>query len=149
MKINFQWNKPIQQIVKVKSGDDKGRLFLANEAKRLMDPYVPARNLVLAQNVRVYVEGDNGVVEYLSPYAHYQFIGELYVDPETGKGAFTDGEGNFWSRPGVAKVPSGRKLDYDTFRHPLATSHWDQAMKTARIDDLMQEYQEFINGGKK
>ena len=29
--------------------------FLANEAKRLMDPYVPADSLALAQNVSVHV----------------------------------------------------------------------------------------------
>ena len=48
-------------------------------------------------------EEDHAVIHYLSPYAHYQWEGKLYVDPITKKGAFTNGEGLFWSRPGVAK----------------------------------------------
>lgn len=149
MKVDFQWNKSIEQIMKEKTRGKAGLLFLANEAKRLMDQYVPAKNLVLAQNVFVYVEKDMGIVEYTSPYAHYQWEGELYVDPDTGKGAFTDGEGRFWSRSGVAKVPSGRSLEYDQFRHPLATSHWDKAMTAARMDDLVQAYQNYVDRGAK
>ena len=78
MKVSFSWNKSEAQIVKEKTGGKAGLLFLANTAKRLMDPYVPADNLDLAQNVQVYVEGDAGIVHYTSPYAHYQFKGEVY-----------------------------------------------------------------------
>ena len=69
MSMTFQWNKSVAAIAKEATGGNKTLLFMANEAKRLMDPYVPARNLVLAQNVRVYVEGDVGVVHYTSPYS--------------------------------------------------------------------------------
>lgn len=144
MKIEFDWDKPIPEIAFDKTGGSEGLLFLANEAARLMDPYVPAKNLVLAQNKMIYQEGDHAVIHYLSPYAHYQYKGELYVDPITEKGAFTNGEGLFWSRPGVAKKPSGRKLEYNTFRHPLATSKWDEAMMAARKDDLIQGYENYL-----
>lgn len=147
MKLEFKWNKGKKQLAFEKTGGKKGRLFLANEAKKLMDPYVPAKNLALAQNTRILAEGEHGVVEYNSPYAHYQYEGELYVDPKTGKGAFTDGE-RFWSRAGVAKIPSGKKLEYDTFRHPLATDHWDEAMMVARKADLAAAYQNYLNRGE-
>lgn len=146
VKSVFSWLKSEKAIADEKSGGKEGLLFLANEAKRFMDPYVPADNLILAQNVRTYVEGEQGIVEYATPYAHYQWEGEVYVDPVTGKGAFTNGEGLFWSRPGVAKVPSGRAIKHSTFRHPLATSHWDKAMKTARMDDLVKSYQNYLDG---
>lgn len=146
MKAEFNWNRPLVAIASEKAGGTEGLLFLANEAARLMHPYVPADNLVLADHVDVYTEGDKGIVHYLSPYAHYQWKGELYVDPVTKKGAFTDGNGLFWSRPGAAKIPSGKALKHSTFRHPLATSHWDQAMMTARKDDLVQAYQEYLKG---
>lgn len=55
--MDFKWNKPIPKIAKEATGGDRTLLFMANEAKRLMDPYVPAKNLVLARNVRTYVEG--------------------------------------------------------------------------------------------
>lgn len=146
MKTEFKWNRPLVKVASQKTGGKQGLLFLANEASRFMDPYVPAESLILAQNIRIYVAGDRGVIHYLSPYAHYQWVGELYVDRKTGKGAFTDGQGNFWSRPGVAKVPSGKPLTHSTFRHPLATSHWDKAMMTARKGDLVQSMDRYLKG---
>lgn len=146
MKIKLKWNKTTDDIAEEKTGGKDGLLFLASEMKRLMDPYVPAQNMMLTQNVRTYVEGDNGIVHYQSPYAHYQYEGKLYVDPKTDKGAFYSDERGFWSRPGAMKVPTNRSLEHSKFRHPLATSHWDQAMKVARMDDLTQAYKNYIGG---
>lgn len=139
MRIDFEWNKQPDQIVKERINSNT-QLFMANEAKRFMDPYVPANNLVLAQNVSLYVEGDNGVVEYRSPYAHYQYKGELYVSSKTGSP---------WAKSGEYKVPVGKNLKYKTFRHPLATSEWDKAMSKARMKDLAQSMENYINRGGK
>ena len=65
MDVEIKWNKTSDQIAKEKTRGNDGLLFLANEAKRLMDPYVPADSLALAQNVSVHVEGDTGVIELL------------------------------------------------------------------------------------
>lgn len=137
MKLEFKWNKPLDQIVKERI-NDKTQLFMANEAKRFMDPYVPANNLALAQNVRTYVEDGKGVVHYQSPYAHYQYKGELYVSSVTGSP---------WASRGEHKVPAGRPLNYSKFRHPLATSEWDKAMMRSRKGDLTNAVQKYINRG--
>lgn len=145
MEVRFEWNRPIPELAREKTGGTDGLLFLASEAARLMDPYVPVTQAeILAQNLTVYQEGDHAVIHYLSPYAHYQWAGILYVDPITGKGAFTNGEGRFWSRPNTAKKPSGRKLHYGKTFHPLATSHWDQAMMAARKEDLLKSYAAYL-----
>lgn len=134
MKMDFKWNRPIAAIVSDYAGDE-AQLFLANEAKKLMDPYVPALNLALARNVRVYLENRKGVIHYLSPHARYQFKGKAMVS----------------KRPGVkgsakkVKQPE-QALNYTKFRHPLATSHWDQAMLAARRDDLVRAMQGFAEG---
>ena len=138
MSIDFKWNKPIPQITKEATGGNRTLLFMANEAKRLMDPYVPARNLVLAQNVRTYVENGSGVVHYMVPYARYQHEGELMVSRITGSP---------WARNGESKVVTGRKLKYSTFRHPLATSEWEKAMKAARMGDYTAAVQRYVNVG--
>lgn len=138
MKVTLEWNKPKRKIADEACGGSRGLLFLANEAKRLMEPYVPADTMVLAQNVRTYTEQDAGIVEYMSPYAHYQFEGVLYVSSRTGSA---------WSR-GEYKVPAGKALNHSKFRHPLATSHWDEAMRTARKGELAQAYQNYLNGGR-
>lgn len=135
MSINFKWNKPIPAIVKEAAGGNKTLLFAANEAKRLMDPYVPAMNMVLSQNVRTYVENDCGVVHYISPYAKYQHEGYLMVSRITGSP---------WARKGESKTVTGRKLNYNKSRHPLATSEWEKAMKAAKMGELTEAIQRYI-----
>lgn len=135
MKLEFDWNKSLKQLQWDKTGGEDGRKFLANQAKAFMNPYVPADELILSQNVRTYVEGEHGVVQYNSPYAHYQYMGELYVSSRTGSA---------WASEGEYKVPAGTKLKYDTFRHSLATDHWDKAMMVARKGDLARAMQNHL-----
>ena len=137
MRVDFEWKKKPSKIAKEMINSDV-RLFMANEAKRLMNPYVPAQNLVLAQNVSVYTEDDQGIVEYRSPYAHYQYEGKLYVSSITGSSLASSGE---------HKVPTGKKLEHSKFRHPLATSQWDKSMVTARGDDLVGAVQRYLKRG--
>ena len=139
MQTEIKWNKPIPSIVRGATGGDRTLLFMAQEAKRLMDPYVPARNFFLSgKNVRVYVEGDHGVVHYLSPYARYQYHGYLMVSRLTGSP---------WAAKGESKVVTGTRLNYSGARHPLATSEWDQAMKTARLEDYLHAVQNYVRRG--
>lgn len=138
MKIDFKLNKPAGQIVKEATGGNRTLLFMANEAKRLMNPYVPALNNGLSQKVRAYVEDDSGIVHYISPYAHYQHEGYLMVSRITGSP---------WARKGESKVPTGKKLEYNQSRHPLATSEWEKAMKTARMSDFTRAVQQYVKGG--
>lgn len=140
MKVEFNWNKTGDQIVREMTGGRQGMLFLATTAARLMDPYVPADNLVLAQNITISAEEDVGHVTYNSPYAHYQYEGELYGPNYT----ISDGGEvvGFFSPP--HKTPTGKRLEYSTYRHPLATDHWDKAMMTARKEDLAKSYEEYL-----
>lgn len=137
MGTEMRWNKPISQIVKEATGGNRTLLFMAQEAKRLMAPYVPARDLVLAKNVRTYVESDLGVVHYLSPYARFQYNGLVMVSRITGSP---------WANKEESKVVINRPLNYSKARHPLATSEWDKAMKTARMDDYLQAVQNYVRG---
>lgn len=140
MGMQFKWNRSMDAIAKDVTGGKRGMLFLANEAARLMDPYVPADKLVLAQNIRITADSDCGHILYDSPYAHYQYEGELYVSSKTGSA---------WAREGEYKVKAGKKIKQSKFRHPLATSHWDKAMQTARGDDMAKSYQLYLKGKKK
>ena len=77
LSFDFTWERSPEQVAERIISPDV-RLFAANEAKRFMDPYVPADTLTLVQNTSVYVQGDEGIVEYHSPYAHYQYVGQVY-----------------------------------------------------------------------
>ena len=126
--------------------DDKAKLFLANEAQKFMTPFVPADSLSLVQNVRTYSVSNGGVVEYNSPYAHYQFMGKLYVDKKTGKGAFFSPDYGFWSRKKATKKKTSKDLNYNVFRHPQATSHWDKAMSVAYGKELGESLEKYLRG---
>ena len=146
MKVDFKLNNSPEEIA-ARILDDKAKLFLANEARRLMTPYVPADLLILSQVVETYSTQEGGVIEYFEPYAHYQYEGKQYVDPSTGKSAFFSPDFGFWSKKGVTKKKTDKDLKYSKFRHPLATSHWDKAMITARKNDLTSSLEEYLKGG--
>ena len=131
MKVSFKFDKPEKQIVEETVGGDRVQLFLANEARKLMQPYVPELNHILVKNVRTYVEGGQGIIHYMSPYARYQYHGKLMVSGKTGSS---------WSH-GEAKVLTNKNLHYSK---PTASSYWDKAMKTARGDELARAVQNFI-----
>lgn len=141
-EIRIEWRKP-PEVLTAEAFGRSTQLFAANEFKRIMEPYVPADNMILSGSARATATENSGAVTYNTPYAHYQYAGRLFVDPITGKGAFTDGK-RFWSRKGVAKVPSNRSLEYQTFRNPLATSEWDKAALMARGDELIDAITRFI-----
>ena len=131
MTVDFEWLKDSKRIIKETTGGDKAQLFLANEARRLMQPYVPELNHILIKDVRTYVENGKGVVHYLVPYARFQWGGKVMVSSITGSP---------WSK-GEAKVMTTRDLNYNK---PNATAHWDKAMLTARRADLARALQNFI-----
>jgi len=131
MKIDFKFNKLEKTIIEETTGGDKTLLFMANQARALMKPYVPELSHVLVDNVRTYVEGGVGIVHYLSPYARFQFGGKVMVSSITGSS---------WSH-GESKVLTDRPLHYSK---GTATSHWDRAMLVARKADLTKAVQNYI-----
>lgn len=125
VKVHVQLNMP-RILNKVEN--DKFGLFLIKEWKRLINPFTPHRNGQLENNV-VYRPF---AVTYKEPYSHYMYYGILYVDPVYGVGGFTNDGGITWfSRPGIAKVPSARGFDYRKDHNAQATDHWDAAAEKA------------------
>ena len=74
-KVTLTWNKPVEQIIKDRIDQD-ATLFLANEAYRLMDKFVPMETGQLAGNVDLEAKGNKATIRYRSPYAHRLFYGE-------------------------------------------------------------------------
>ena len=122
-------------VIKARLGiNPNGRVqkYFTNMAKRYMDKYVPLGDTgLLRSNVSV----DGNIITYKSPYAHYQYKGILYVDPETGSS---------WAGKDVTKVPTGEPLNYHT---PGTGLHWDKKMMTAEGDKLIKEVQKYIDRG--
>lgn len=135
-----------QQIID-KYGLDGGRtqkvidsVFMSNA-----DKYMPADNDMqminaMYQNTKV----GSGEININVPHAHYQNEGEQYVDPKTGKGAFYDPvSGRYWSRKGVKKVPSGKRLNYHS--GPLRGDHFVERMLADHFEDILNAGQKEID----
>lgn len=110
--------------------DDATMKYAHTRLQALCDPYVPMDSGTLSQTVEITPE----YVHYKSPYAHYQWEGKLYVAEN----------GSPWAGRDEAKKPTDRDLDYSTDKHPLATSHWEQAMAVAKGQQLADEISEYL-----
>lgn len=144
MEIKF---KPIGTI-KSRLGIQKygpAHKYLAERCRQHMnDKYVPeGKTKVLTQTSFV---SNNCEIVYPQPYAHYQYIGKLYVDPEYKKGAFYNENYGFWSRKGIAKVPTNTDLKY---KKAGTGPYWDKQMKSADMKSIEQEVQEYVKKGCK
>ena len=127
--ITFKWDKSDWQLLKDLGLTRELNLFMAQSAARLMNPYVPMDSGLLGQNYTVQADANEGRITYKSPYAHYQYYGELMLSPS----------GSSWARRGEKKHYAGKPLKYSKQLHPLATDHWDKAMVNAKKDVLLKE----------
>ena len=106
-------------------------------------PYLPFDEGVLAGSANTATEIGSGEVVYDTPYARYLYYGEVYGPniPITENGVIT----GYWSPP--EKSGTGRKLEFNTEKHPLAGSHWfDRAMADHK-DDVLKEAQDAADRG--
>ena len=135
--------KPTSEI-KARLGlepNGKVQKFFTNTCYKHMDKYVPMRNGDLRSNVAIQADS----ITYESPYAHYQYEGKKYV-MDNGKSAYYSPDYGFWSKKGEKKHDSGEKLIY----HTAGTGHhWDERMKSAEMEQVVQEVQDYINRGGK
>lgn len=98
---------------------------------------MPMDNGIMMANTRNPMPG---LVTVETPYAHYMNEGILYVDPITGKGAFHDPiSGRYWSRPNTKKVPSSRKLNYNTQNGPNRGAHFVERTINGHFNDILNE----------
>lgn len=93
------------------------------------DPLIPLQQGALRNSVN-YPQGIyGGEIEYNTPYAHYQYMGEVYGTNIP----IRDAEGNitgWWSPP--KKNPTGKKLQY----HTAGTGdHWFEKAKEQHKQD--------------
>jgi len=90
---------------------------------------------------------DQGELMYPGPYAHYLWEGVLYVDPEYGKGAFFSEDYGFWSRPGITKVPTDIRLNFNQEANPNAGPRWVERATADNRPAWVAEMQRHADAG--
>lgn len=129
-------------LSKVRS-DQFGK-FVSVEWKKLIDQYTPRDTGNLENNVVI----RPFEIEYKSPYAHYMYTGEIYVDPQYKVGGFFNPTHGWFSRPNVKKIPSGRTFNYSKSKNPSATDHWDEvAAQSGQLNKLYQTLNNALQNG--
>lgn len=115
---------------------DSTMTFVHTRLHAYCSDYVPMDSGMLDQTVDITPE----YVCYRSPYAHYQWAGVVY-GPNIP--IYKDGVlKGFISPP--TKHPTGKKMQYSTDKHPLATSHWEVAAMAAHKGDLCQDITNYL-----
>lgn len=129
--------------------DDKTMLEIYNLFAKIIEPWVPMDNGILAHGYEVTPQH----LRYKGPYAHYMYMGEIYGPnypiKEGGKivGFFTNpygkkspiiegGEIVGWYSP-PHKEPTGREITYNKEKHPLASKEWDKAAMEVKKDEFL------------
>lgn len=133
--------KPIS-VIKADLGinpDGPVQAFFTDTCVKHMDKYVPKDTGMLRDNI---IKTKTSVT-YNVPYAHYQYIGKLYV-MDNGKGAYYNPDYGYWSKPNTAKKPTDRDLKHNG----ITTSYWDKKMWSAEKDIIIKEVQEYVNRGR-
>jgi hypothetical protein len=115
---------------------DNGRVakFIASEVKRFCDPYVPFRSGLL-KNTAMIENGGKQLV-YRQPYAHAMYNGVAY-GPN-----YTDGNGNFWSKPGAKKHLTGSSYSYHGA--PMRGKQWEKRMMADHSGELTKSVKNYI-----
>ena len=62
----------------VNKGIEKAQAFIDNECIKLMKPYTPMNTGALMESVTIGTVIGSGRLVYQSPYARYQYYGEVY-----------------------------------------------------------------------
>lgn len=82
-----------------------------------------------------------------TPYAKFLFHGKVMIDPKMGIAGFMTPEG--WrSRKGSVKVRTGRDLQYNRTKNPLAGARWDRALSANEGAAMAADLQRYLNRRK-
>lgn len=105
-------------------------LWGAKEWHRLTRGYVPKRD----GNLNRLVTLKPRQIIYRSPYSLYIYNGKKMVDPIYKKGGFTADGITFWSRKGIKKIATDKKLNIKS-----GYAEWDKKAIEEKKDDLLKE----------
>lgn len=132
------------KILKDHGLNEDGRVVerLRNTADRLMMPFIPGGSGGQLAKLKTYP--NNHSIKYTSPYAHYMFVGKMYISPKLGVSGIPIKNDVWWSPKGEKKIPTSKNLKY----HKSGTgAHWDKLMMQRRKDDLIKDVENYAKSG--
>lgn len=122
----------------------KAQEYLDQQVLNDCEQYIPYQNDGLRESGNTNTVVGSGVVQWKTPYAHYQYEGIKYVDPVSHASRSYIPNVGYRSRQYVRKVPSGEPLQYHT---EGTGDHWFETAKAANGKEWIQNVKK-IAGGK-
>lgn len=117
---------------------EKANRFLKEQVLADCDQFIPFKTGALKQSAMIEEDG----IAWHTPYAHYQYIGEKYVNPKTGKSGYV-GKDGMWHGWKGQKIPSGEPLQYHT---EGTGDHWFRRTKEAHYNEWLDGVSRIIRG---
>jgi hypothetical protein len=140
--LNIKWDKNFGN--KTTETFQKVQKFIDSECIRLMTPYMPFKNGLLAESAKLGTVIGSGEIHQNIPYAHYMYYGKVYGPniPVFENGIVI----GYFSPKGKAKHPTGADIKYKT-KHPQAGKMWFERMKADHKDEILRGAAK-LSGGK-
>ncbi len=125
----------------------RAQCFVDAECIRYMDKYTPMRTGAMIKSVTLGTKIGSGNIVYNSPYARYQYYGEVY-GPNIP--IYKDGELMGWRSPKkpAKKYPTGREIVYSKDKHQAAQKLWFEKMKSEKGDTILRGALRIAGGGQ-
>lgn len=118
----LEWNRNILRFNRQYS---RAQMWLDNEVLKDSTPYVPMLTGTLYKSGQLGTTLGSGVVQWIAPYAKYQYYGKVISGPRYGP-----------------KFRTNRDLHYSTDAHSLAQAFWFEAAKA-------QNKRKWISGARR
>lgn len=139
-EIKFDVDNLLKRFEKLAT-DDKTMLEIYNLFGKLIEPWVPMDNGILAHGYEI----TPNYIRYPGPYAHYQYMGIVY-GPNI---PLFDDAGQligFYSPPGERKSPKEpeQKIIYNEEKHKRASKKWDKAAYPVIKDQFLQGVKDIL-----
>lgn len=110
--------------------------FVDQECIRLTALYTPYLNGILEKAATIGTDIGSGEINQNTPYARYQYYGELMVSSLTGSAYASKGE---------SKILTDKDLEYNKSQHPQAGPFWFERMKADKKEDILKGAQKVAN----
>ena len=134
MSAVLEWNSNF--VPKWTNRFSKAQMFVDSEVLRLCEPYTPILTSMLIKSGVLGTEFGSGLVQWIAPYAKFQYYGKVMVGVQSGSP---------WARRGEKKVVTERPLTYHG--GGMRGAYWFERMKEVHRDKIVEGARRIAGGG--
>ena len=143
VKVHVGGTNVIVNFTSIPKSIKMAETWLANQIVADSMKFIPFRKGGLRGSVIINNGSGGTYIEWNTPYAHYLYTGEVYVNPKTLKSGYIGSDG-MWHGWRGAKIPGRRPLKY----HTAGTGdHWVERAAEAYGKDWERGIALIISGG--